>query len=164
LKGKGKMQVKTAVILRGLLFFCILVILAGCDLGVESVAPRDGRVYVLNNCRPSPTPRGHRFTIFVRLIYEGGNYVLPFHVDYEGNIVPGVEPFDLTFGGDPFPGGTVVEFRLEMGIWAGTAVKDVSVEVDGDMTVEVHEEDWQDGRALPTYRIISGRYTGKPPM
>ena len=147
-----------------LLLAVILWAAAGCSTEVEGPLQKEGRVYVLNNCRPSPDRHGSAFTRFVRIVYEGGTYEIPFHLDYDGNMIPGVDPFDLTFGGELFPAGTVVEFRLEMGIWAGTEVKQVSVEVDGDMTVETHEQDWNDRQGLPTYRIIPGRYTGKPFM
>ena len=145
-----------------LLLAALLLGAAGCSTAVEGPFQKAGRAYVLNNCRPCPDLTGGQFTVFVRVVYEGGNYVIPFHMDYEGNVVPGVEPFDLTLGGELFPAGTVVEFRLEMGIWAGTDIVLVSVEVDGDMTVEVYEKDWNDKRGGPTYRIIPGRYTGKP--
>lgn len=153
-----------------ILLCCIALLGCGVDMG--EIAPKgtertfaDGRVYILNNIRPSAADRERVFYV----TYDGIDVFAPHNTTYDGEpTLVGAVPLTA----DPLPGGTQLEMTYTVEELATVATRNLSkllggpLTVDGDVTIEFYISDWEgDNYGLwliqAVVRVIPGKYDGQ---
>jgi hypothetical protein len=145
-------MVAVAVMVWGMTLF-------GCGFDIGEIAPkatervfREGRFYVLNNIQPWRT---------FYITYEGQKFDVP------PNLTDQREPTlqgAVLITPDPLPGGTEVDFEywvLEQGDVVPrkfSAFLGGPVVIDGDITVEFYESDWNAYGGIIIPKVFPGKY------
>ncbi len=146
---------------RGLALVLFLLCMVGCtDMlrGTVNTQYEDGGIYVVNNTIPyvSGVLANSRFSTAVWVVYDGVRYDVPFNMDGERNPT-GAGAFELTE--EPLPGGTTV--TLECVVLHGVSEpKNITVTIDGNVTVEMYWEEWTDIYTTYLLRVVPGRWNG----
>jgi hypothetical protein len=139
------------------MFWCM--ILFGCGFDVGEIAPkatervfREGRVYVLNNIRPD--------RIFY-ITYEGQKFDTPHNMTLQRE--PTLQGAVLITP-DPLPGGTEVDFEYWVEEWGDVVQRKLSaflggpVVIDGDLTIEFYESDWDFFGGIVIPKVFPGKH------
>ena len=135
--------------------FLPLIFLLGCTSSTKQQF-KDGRLYAVNNARPSYT--GYRFSIRgVWATLDGVQYDIPFNMTSEGEPT-GAGAVELT--GDPLPGGMILEVTYGCRFRDTTIEQKLTVTVDGNVTIDVYMESWDIQHSIITARLVPGRWDG----
>ncbi len=138
--------------IRGWLVCVLPVLLLGMLLGCSSstgMKHKDGRLFVVNDLVAM-------FSVWV--IYDDVRYDIPFNLTQDGEPT-GVGAVQI--GDGMIPGGMSVRFEYVMDNGNQTFRGDVSLIIDGDMTVELYTMDLNDPWHSATgVRIIPGKWDG----
>ena len=136
---------------------CVGVSVLNCS-GTVDTQCRDGRIYIVNNTIPDEAgpAKVETFATDVWVVYEGVRYDVPFNMDGLRNPT-GAGAFELTE--EPLPGGTRVTLECVV-LHEISERKNITVTIDGNMTVEVYWEVWTDIYTTFLLRIVPGRWDG----
>lgn len=138
--------------IQGWLVCLLSVLLLGMFLGCSSSTStkyKDGRLFVVNDLVAM-------FSVWV--LYDGVRYDIPFNKTQDGEAT-GVGAVQI--GDGLIPGGMSVRFEYAMDNGNQTFTGDVSLIIDGDMTVELYTMDLNDPWHSATgVRIIPGKWDG----
>ena len=125
-----------------------LIFLLSCSSSTEQEF-EEGRLYVVNNTRPVLNIYG------VWVMFEGVRYDTPFNMTEEREST-GEGAVELT--DTPLPGGMVVEVGYYYLYGKVVNTDTIRVTMDGNMTIDLYMESWEDRTSYVTARLVPGKW------
>ena len=141
----------------GLAVVALLALVSGC--GSTKTEYKDGRLYFLNNCRPSSPEFGGWYIDGFWVEYEGVRYDPPFHLTWDGQLT-GEGAFELT--DYPLPGGTEVTLKYFFDHMNGYVEnRPAKAIIDGNITIEAYMQLWVGYHASTVlHKVHPGKWEG----
>ena len=136
---------------------CVGASVLNCS-GTVGTQHEDGMIYVVNNIIPYEPGVAAlaRFATAVWVEYEGVRYDVSFNMDGDRNST-GAGNFELTE--EPLPGGTTVTIKCVV-VHGVSEEKNITVTIDGNMTIEIYWEEWTNMNTGYLLRIVPGKWDG----
>ena len=148
-----------------ILFSLSLLLVLNCS-STGTRQYQDGRLHVINNTRPPKFSWGPECVHWVRVIYEDRKIDIPHNMDYDGNQT-GAGAIELTDLSGPLPGGTAIQLEYIWEHQGGRTIckGNISVTIDGTVTVEIYLLRWDHPEDMQDYpdviaRVLPGIFTG----
>jgi hypothetical protein len=149
-------KVLRALLLGGLFFWLVGMTFLGCGSPTEPHF-KEGKLYFVNNTRPWPSSTPER----IYAVFEETETEIEFNMTNEGELTR-VGAVEISEG--PLAGGTKVTVGClywQQGDVLGPA--ETSVTIDGNMTVEAYETDWNKSQSNIAVRVHRGIFNGGDP-
>ena len=139
--------------LLGGVFWLVGMTFLGCG---NPAKPRDGRLYFVNNTRPSVGGEE-----WIKAVFDEIETDIEFNMTYEGELIIGVGAVPIS--DELLAGGTEVTVECRFRQQGDTFSIYKTLIIDGNMTVGAYETNWNTSQGMLTLRVHKGIFNGPDP-